>query len=72
MSSAGKTITLLASPIDGQTHIISKADSSANNVTIDGNGNNINGSSTIAFNTQYTGRILTYLGGAGEWRALTV
>ena len=71
-SSGVVTVTLIASPTDGQTHIISKADSSSNNVTISGNGKNINGAASISFNTQYTGRMLIYMGGAGEWRALTM
>lgn len=69
---AGRTMTLNASPEDGETHIITKKDNSANNVTISGNGKNVNGGATITFNTQYQGRLVFYVGAAGEWRALTL
>lgn len=71
-SGAARTITLLSDPKDGLMHIISKSDATANNITIDGNGNNINGAASISFNTQYEGRYLIYMGGSGEWRALTM
>jgi hypothetical protein len=66
------TVTLIDSPTDNQFHIISKQDASANNITIDGNGKNINGAATISWNTQYQGRLLFYVGGLGEWRALVL
>lgn len=72
VTAAGRTITLIASPTDGQMHIVTKADASANNVTVSGNGKNINGAGTVAWNTQYQGRLLIYMAGSGEWRALTL
>lgn len=63
-----RTMTLLASPLDGQTHIIFKADVSANNVVVSGNGKNINGSATQSWNTQYIGKIFIFMAGSGEWR----
>lgn len=63
------TATLLASPTDGETHKLSKLDSSGNTVTINGNGLNINGSSTLVLTSQYSDVEITYIGGSGEWRA---
>ena len=62
------TITLEANPIDGQTHYIAKSDSSANAVTVDGNGNNINGSASLALSSQYDKMMIVYMGTADEWR----
>lgn len=62
------TLTLLASPLDGQQHEISKNDSSGNAVTIAGNGKNINGASTLAIASQYGFKRIRYYGGTGEWR----
>lgn len=50
--------------------IVSKKDSSGNAVTIDGNGKNINGSSTTSAATQYSFKRMQYLPLAGEWRVL--
>lgn len=67
-TSGAITITLLASPIDGQQHEISKNDSSGNAVTISGNSKNINGSSTLVISSQYGFKRIRYYGGSGEWR----
>ncbi len=63
-----RTITLLASPLDGQQHEISKNDSSGNAVTIAGNGKNINGAATLVLAAQYNFARVRYYGGTGEWR----
>lgn len=68
-TTAGKTVTLDDDPVDGQMHIIIKNDAS-NNLTISGNGNNINGSSTNTLTAQYEWRLVIFIGAAGEWRAL--
>lgn len=62
------TVTLAASPIDGQQHEISKNDASANAVTISGNGKNINGSGTLVIAAQYGFKRVRFYGGTGEWR----
>lgn len=62
------TITLDASPIDGQTHYIAKNDASGNAVTVDGNGKNINGSASLALSSQYDIMLIVYMGTNGEWR----
>ena len=67
-SSGAVTITLESSPTNGQIHLVSKSDSSANAVTIDGNGNNINGSTTYSLTAQYDSITCVFIGGAGEWR----
>lgn len=64
------TVTLSASPIDGQKHHIIKIDSSGNAITIDGNSNNINGSSTASLAAQYDSKTLVFMGGSGEWIVL--
>jgi hypothetical protein len=71
-TAAAVTVTLPPNPTDCETHAIFKNDASANNVEIDGNGKDINGTGSITFNTQYEGRILIYMGGTGEWRAGTI
>lgn len=63
----GITLTLDASPVDGQTHEFWKADSGAGAVTIDGNGNNINGSGTLALSSQYAWARVIYFGSSGLW-----
>lgn len=66
------TVTLPLTPVDGETHVISKKNAGANAITIDGNGKNVNGAASINFNTQYQGRLLSFVGAASEWRALTL
>lgn len=63
-ASAAFTVTLPASPLTGQTYIISKIDAiGANLVTIGLNGKNVNGSSTNpTLSTQYEGYRLIYTG----------
>ena len=69
-ASAAFTVTLPASPLTGQTYIISKIDAIvANLVTIGLNGKNVNGSSTNpTLSTQYEGYRLIYTG--SEWRLI--
>lgn len=64
------TATLPASPISNRLASIAKADVSANAVTVDGNGKNINGSATISLASQYDNALLIFIGGADEWRRL--
>lgn len=71
-SGAARTLTLPANPLDGEEHRIYKIDNSANNVVISGNGKNVNGGASVSFNTQYQGRLVTYMGGSGEWRSATL
>ena len=60
-----KTVTLNASPTKDDIVGVSKADSGAGNVITDGNGNNINGSTTTTIKKQYTTVIYQYDG--SEW-----
>ena len=46
-SGGGFTITLPASPDEGQIINVKKTSTDANTLTIDGNGNNIDGSATV-------------------------
>ena len=67
----GITLTLSATPLDGQTHEFFKADAAAGAITIDGNGKNINGSANFTIGSQYGWARVIYIGGAGEWRKQT-
>lgn len=68
-STTTTTITLPASPTTGQTYkvIDGSGNASVNNITLDGNGKNINGSSTLTINTNYEVKTLIYNG--TEWSA---
>ena len=59
------TIRLYQSVISGDNYIFKKIDSTANAVTISGNGNNIDGQSSISLNSQY--ETLKIIGGHNEW-----
>jgi len=61
------SLDLVASPSDGQTYFIRRVNGGANVVTIDGNGDNINGAATLALNAQYESVILVYNSTDGEW-----
>lgn len=67
-TSAAFTVTLPASPKKGQMYDIVKIDSSANAVTINGNGKLINGASTVSLASQYAVYRLVYNG--SSWRVL--
>lgn len=66
-SGANRTITLTASPTNGETHYITKTDATANTVTIGGNGHNINGASTKVISTQYVSYEVSYNSTDGAW-----
>lgn len=53
-ATSGAITVNLATPVDGTQITIKKIDASANTVTIDGNGNTIDGSATQTIGTQYT------------------
>ena len=60
-------ITLISSPTDGQVYFVRRVNAGANDVTIAGNGKNINGVSSIALTSQYESVILIYNDNDGEW-----
>lgn len=61
-------VLLHPAPIDGQTHTVSVAVANSNTITLDGNGKNINGSSTLQMTSQYNFAQVTFIGPADEWR----
>lgn len=63
-TTAPVTITLLPTPVVGTIITVKKIDSSANAVTIDGNGKNIDGQATQTINNQFTANKMTYDGTA--------
>ena len=67
------TITLPASPADGQAYKIKDAggDALSNNINIAGNGKNIDGSSTATINTDYGAIEIVYDSGLDEWYILS-
>lgn len=67
-TSGNLTIKLDPTPIDGQTNYIAKSDSGSNTVTVDGNGKNINGTSSLVLTSQYDKLMVVYMGGSDEWR----
>jgi len=70
-ATAKVTITLPASPVSGQTHAVRLDTTKV--VTIDGNGNNINGSSTIpmdGLSYPYMVREFTYNSTQAEWMVM--
>lgn len=67
-TSAPVTVTLPATPNIGEVHIIIKQDSSANAVTINGNGYNINGSASVTLASQYDRKTIVFTGAA--WRII--
>ena len=70
-SGATQTVTLPSSPADGQAFKIKdRGNALTNNITISGNGNNIDGSSTATINTDYGALELVYSSDADEWFSL--
>lgn len=67
-TSGNITISLPASPANGQVYIVTKTDSTANTVTVSGNGKNINGTASHILSFQYDRRAFCYTG--TEWRLL--
>jgi hypothetical protein len=67
---AARTVTLPAVPAyDGQQISVVKADHSFHTVTINGNGNNINGSSSIILHQRYQKVSLIWCAEVAEWFA---
>jgi hypothetical protein len=66
-STGAFTITLPASPVQGDTYIVKDATGFAltKNITVDGNGNNIDGSATDVLATNYAGRTYTFVTSLG-------
>lgn len=64
-SGGAVTVTLPSSPSASDFVHVSKRDSSSNTVTIDGNGNNINGETSQSIGTQYNAITMYYNG--TEW-----
>jgi len=62
------TVDLPASPATGQMHTIRHNKATAGTITIDGNGNNINGSATIDITQRYLTRTVQYDG--TEWMVI--
>ena len=73
-ASAGFSITLPATPADGEYYIIKDATGAANtkNVTVIGNGHNIDGSSTYVMNTSYQCVQLIYNSNNTRWNITTL
>jgi hypothetical protein len=65
-SSSSHTITLPATPSNGEVHVIKDITGTAgtNNITISGNGNNIDGSSSKLIATNYGNMRVTFIGTA--------
>ena len=61
------TIKLPATPSDGQSVIVKKTDASANAVTVDGNGSNIDGAGTQALANRWSSQIYTFSVAGASW-----
>ena len=61
------SITLPASPVDGQVYVFKKIDSSSNTLTVDGNGNNIDGSATLGISARWTSYMIQYSSSEDAW-----
>jgi hypothetical protein len=71
-TAAARTLTLPAAPIGGTILVVTKTDSSANTVTIQGNGKNINGAASFVLTaSQFASVTLWFSGGYNAWFALT-
>lgn len=69
-SGGNVTVYLDPSPIDGQTHVVTKS-TAGNQVTVDGNGHDINGSATHSMSGHYKTHSYRFLGGIEEWRIIS-
>lgn len=65
------TWPLPASPVNGDTYLAKDCfgDAATNNITVSGNGHNIDGAATNLINTAYGVRAYTFVAGAGMWAA---
>ncbi len=63
-TSAARAITLPATPVIGETHVIKDitGTGNANNITVSGNGHNIDGAATYVMATNYGSTTFTYNG----------
>ena len=63
-TAAAVTVTLPAAPTTGQQYIVADSAGTAatHNITVDGNGNNINGAATLTMSTNYEVITLTFNG----------
>jgi hypothetical protein len=68
-ASSGLTITLISTPVDGQVVVIKDKSGNANvkNITINGGGKNIDGSSSAVINTNYGAAKLVYSSSENAW-----
>jgi hypothetical protein len=66
-ASGSVTLKLPASSQDAEIHIIKKTSSDANIITIDGNGKNIDGSSTTTISVLNASKTFTYDQSTGTW-----
>lgn len=69
-TSGAITITLPLAPVHGQVYNTKKIDSSVNNVTVAGNGHNIDGAASTTIVTQYTNLTIQYDGVSTTWNIL--
>ena len=62
------TITLPSTPIDGTFYIIKDlGNASAFNITVDGNGHNINGAATVVINVDYEHTEVIFCSTNNKW-----
>ena len=69
VAKASITITLNAAPADQEVVTVKRV-TGAGNVTVAGNGNNIDGSSTYLITTNYESATFVYFSDDGEWYTL--
>lgn len=69
-TTANFTVTLMASPTNGQIYNIKKIDVSANTVTIAGNGHNIDGAATAVISIQYNSVSVQYDSTSATWNII--
>lgn len=71
-TAAAFTVTLPAGPIAGQVYVIKAINSTVgtNNLTISGNGHNIDAAATLVIATQYESVMLRYDASATVWEVL--
>lgn len=66
-TSGAYDVDLDAAPADEEQYTVVKVDASANAVTINGNGKNINGSPTLALASQWDRATVVYDAGTTAW-----